>query len=105
MITYKLAKELKDAGFPYKGNSYHTVYPEGEPIPKYFMQRVPEGDRGIRVPTLSELIEACGDDFGDLTRETDDRWIVHKSGTLLASQGGSPEEAVAHLWLALNKEK
>lgn len=54
------------------------------------------------MPTLSELIEACGHNF----------WILQRdpiTDTFVASfddyneEGKTPEEAVARLWLALNK--
>lgn len=62
-------------------------------------------------PTLSELIEACGDDFEML------RKIFHyPNGVFLhwfaectnkkgiCTEGFTPEEAVANVWLVLNKK-
>lgn len=93
-MNYELAKKLEEAGFLVKNRCgceqpcIHQNY-----------------------PTLSELIEACGDKFDNLTR-----WIG--SDTLLSkgwvtnyrddevtfdSFGKTPEEAVANLWLELNK--
>ena len=84
----------------------------------------PECTRWVYVPTLSELIEACGEEFESLT-QWGDGWHVDSKGILrhdmvdeecpepircesgccgTHTQGSSPEEAVASLWLALNKK-
>lgn len=101
MIDYKLAKQLKEAGFPQKGAGKTVAGPmNGNPeIPEY-----------IYVPILEELIEACGEGF--------ERLIRIKAGTggvVFQAQGGyenyevaqykTPTEAVARLWLALNPKK
>jgi hypothetical protein len=63
-------------------------------------------------PTLSELIEACGNDFM-LTNETG-KWEafsqsenpilrIGEAGAKFESEGSTPEEAVALLWLSINK--
>ena len=101
-MNYELAKQLQEAGFPCK-------YIIGElnderTSNKYF-------------PTLSELIEACGK-FGlfSLFKKLDDSeptevyWLAHNWGygtypKLTESIGYSPEEAVARLWLSLNKKQ
>ena len=52
-MNYKLAKQLKEAGFPQKvrnGNVYHPTIFEADIDAIYF-------------PTLEELIEWCGDKF------------------------------------------
>jgi len=84
-MTHELAKELKDAGFPQR-----------------------EG-RGVKHPTLSELIEACGDKFYGLHRMVNGEWLafmydIEDSTRQVETIGSMPEEAVAHLWLALNKK-
>jgi hypothetical protein len=99
MLSHELAKELKDAGFP-----------QGEPE-QYTSdgQWIPEAERKY-IPTLSELIEACGCKTFDLLKIDNtwyaadgfgshrDYWATHKA------EGSTPEEAVARLWLALNKK-
>ena len=86
-MNYKLAKQLNDAGFPSK----ERIGP----------QRV--------TPTLSELIEACGDMFGYLARKEDywgdgkTRWITNSDGTHEDIAGLTPEESVVKLWLKLNE--
>jgi hypothetical protein len=95
-MTYELAKTLKDAGFPQNlnpGNGEGFVY-EGDH---------PKGP-GVYCPTLSELIEACGSDFYELKNLTFG-WIANAdSDYLKRGDGSTPEEAVARLWLALNKK-
>lgn len=89
---YELAKALKDAGFPQDGN--------GTKATAFF------ADETVYIPTLTELIEACGDDFYDLMVEKK-VWRARvanfvRMGELMADAfGTTPLEAVAHLWLAL----
>jgi hypothetical protein len=106
-MTYELAKELKDAGFSQKqfGNAHYIL----------------DGKEPCFTPTLSELIEACGDNldnirapFGDpddndgsdfdiewraFSNRIDFRTAIY---TKVQGAGSTPEEAVAKLWLALN---
>jgi hypothetical protein len=98
MISYELAKQLKDAGFPYK----YFMWGEYELQPP---------NQDLRFPTLEELIEACGDDFRslDFTLLPSKAW--HAVGTnaspthtLTYFHASTPTEAVARLWLALNKK-
>ena len=98
-MDYELAKELKDAGYP-------------EPNPNLGRGLWAAGDfkeTGVYLPTLPELIEACGDGFDTLYR-TNGRWyaIGYTRVKRIDIDGieldcNSPEEAVARLWLALNK--
>ncbi len=61
----------------------------------------------VAVPSLSELIEACGDRFHGLIRWTgtptvwqaQSMFSIHKEG-----EGSTPEEAVAKLWLKLHEK-
>lgn len=96
-MTYELAKKLKDAGFPQEaGENGNRVLSDSE------------GENEAIVPTLEELIEACGPEF---------RWLKNKKTFWFAQQrqhpnvlgdmktaGKTPSEAVARLWLALNKK-
>lgn len=95
-MTYELAKELKEAGFPQDGHfgidAVGSVGCIGDHPAK--MPLV------IKVPTLSKLIEACGGkDFmlGQMQRE----WTATMNE--LSGRGPTPEEAVARLWLSLHK--
>lgn len=100
IITYELAKQLKDARFP-ESKSDVAILDEKTGITYYH-------------PTLSKLIEACGKDLYSLQHCLLDNmpgeWYVISS---VSSPNGkrndgpvfysnTPEEAVARLWLALN---
>lgn len=89
-MTYELAKQLKDAGF---------IHP-------YFQHNENWWDSVALQPTLSDLIKACGDKFWMLEIRTGQNWISmgYFNGKVLGEYGKTPEEAVAHLWLALNKK-
>ena len=93
MLNYKLAKQLKEAGFPQE------------------FANCTENGINYYAPILSELIEACGEDFSGLTYfcgrkkhkweaesccDIDKEWVRVKAE--------SPDEAVAKLYLKL-KEK
>ncbi len=102
MITFELVKKLKDAGFP----QGHTFMAVNFSIPNEFLNQIPV------VPTLSELIEACGDRFHKLSKNnmsTRDKWlwmaesevIDFEAKTHLLEGAPTPEEAVAQLWLEI----
>ncbi len=96
-MNYELAKKLKDAGFPQVGKNQDGYANDG----------------GYE-PTLSELIEACGSAFSALTRRFSgsESWIAHSNQFLtgqfghipIVADGNTLEEAVANLWLELNKQ-
>lgn len=108
-MNYKLALKLKNAGFPQSGTGY-GLFPDGNVINSSFVT-----DVILYVPTLSELIEVCGEEYTKngkkydftLVRSlgkwfasfTDEEFTHSKMGT-----GPTPEEAVANLWLELNKK-
>ena len=89
-MTYELAKELKDVGFPFIWN-YE-----------------PEALRFREYPTLSELIEACiGEYWFSLVELKPHAWRAEGKTLelkVLREVGKTPEEAVAKLYLALNKK-
>jgi hypothetical protein len=65
-------------------------------------------DDRVYCPTLEELIEACGTSFENLSREPEGDWYVNNIAPPERSfekfyHGSTPSEAIAHLWLALNK--
>lgn len=105
-MTYELAKELRDAGFPQKlPSGSFTIY--GGQI-----KDTKTNENAIYVPTLSELIEACGEGEFMLhqtrTLNNPDRtpfWIASMPEHDRKASGSTPEEAVARLWLALNKKQ
>lgn len=107
MITYELAKQLKDAGFPKKIEEYTICDKCNYPCP-------PISNHGY--PTLSELIEECRKskdniDFclRDFSTGDNSEWICgnympYEHDWIEYSTGSTPEEAVAKLWLELNKK-
>jgi hypothetical protein len=100
-MNYELAKKLKDNGFPYDDPCQKVRYVDQHDNPA----RVPF--MGVaEIPSLSELIEACGDELGDLSR-TDDGWMTNMEnvGNHPQTEGETAEIAVANLWLALQTTK
>jgi hypothetical protein len=103
-MEYALAQELKDAGFPQGGNGRWVFDPNAI---------VARARDRVYAPTLDELIEACGESFLMLLKHDDNSgWTATKGGDILfiegrqnenLSTGLTPSEAVARLWLALNK--
>lgn len=117
-MNYELVKDLKDAGFLLRKNECDSVECRCE---YEFL------DGGFLFPTLSELIEACGDRFLGLelldketpyidtgTHQEVKKWskvfhcmsrVESLSEGMIHVYGSTPEEAVARLWLALNPKK
>jgi len=92
-MDYGLMDELKEAGFPQEGSGF--VYPRSPNVADGYWYQ----------PTLSELIEACGEGFHYLNRNIQSAgraWFA--GGERVTFDGSTPEEAVARLWLALNKK-
>ena len=88
MISRELALELKKTGFPYR---------HWEPLGQESMNYA---------PTLSELIEACGERFNRLDRMESGRWRAcagKYTKDYKEARENSPEEALAKLWLLLTK--
>jgi hypothetical protein len=103
-MSYELAKELKEAGFPQQGKGEIVMWKHAASGPST------KSLDTAYLPTLSELIEACGDDFYSLVNEllphSFHKWrAASKTDVWIndASHGPTPEEAVARLWLALKK--
>ena len=96
-MNYALAKKLKDAGFPQK-----LSFPLDEKNREDLEEKGFDPD--IHFPTLSELIEACGDGIIMVSRNSKNQWFAEKGITLetITEEGSTPREAVARLWLALN---
>ena len=102
-----MAKELKDAGFPQDledGVLLHTPECTRDPSPLC--------TRALQAysPTLEELIEACVPHFGYVGHymeggqpTPDIAWKAFGSGSTFYAP--TPAEAVARLWLALNRDK
>jgi hypothetical protein len=99
-MNYELAKELLDAGFP-QGGSGSWMLPTDALVAR-------RSDR-VYVPTLSELIESCGDLSINVGRHKtgsfpdDKRFYATAIGITVF--GATLDEAAARLWLALNNPK
>ena len=108
-MSLEIAVELRDAGFP-QGGKVRPTEPAGWG----------GADDDTINPTLSELIDACGNRFGGIltieehpmgkwgamnsvarSRMCHDLKYTFDRGVYI---GKTPEEAVANLWLALNKK-
>jgi hypothetical protein len=98
-MTYELAKQLKDAGYPISLMSKGCENCWGD-----LHQGCASDCKTIEWPTLSELIEAI-DDFSYLSNRQDKGlgWEACGGGSA-DIRGATPEEAVARLWLALNSK-
>ena len=113
-MNYKLAKQLKDAGFPQKPtklNKYPLYCAEMSMPWKYGVNKTPEGTSEYsKIPTLSELIEACGTAMKVL-RQTGKIWIAWDDNFALnewnnkSATGDTPIIAVAKLYLKLNEKQ
>lgn len=113
-MNYQLVKQLIDAGFTYRstvagdndGRHYHVDFVNPKGNSSYSM--IPGEDwaldeDSLRVPTLAELIDACGKDFTKVEINTldvnDYRWAAW-SGDYV-DFGDTAEEALANLYIAL----
>ena len=67
-MNYEVAKELYDDGFPQGGLGSWALPPD-----RLVSRRT---DR-VYVPTLSELVDACGDDFKCLRNIRREMWAAH----------------------------
>jgi hypothetical protein len=112
-MEYPLAKQLKECGFPQDGK-YRTIdrHVDGTnpPMNMTFVAYEKATDCCF-VPSLSELIEACGEEFGGLVwRQTASeengisrQWIAFPFMARDCEHlGSSPEVAVAKLYIALH---
>jgi hypothetical protein len=95
-MDYALAKELKDAGYPQIRRDGFFLYAEQVPY-------APRNAEKAYAPALHELLDACGERFYGL-RRTDDGWEASDGEQAFIDPCKTADEAVARLWLALNKE-
>lgn len=154
-MTYELAVELKNAGFPqheellvfgdeklseitlkslsHRRTGFHRTYDSsrGETLEElrskpasewcgkgrasiYFSREYIESEEGKELtcyePTLEELIEACGEMKLEKKRDAPcegkevDTFTYEAYTNELSCIDATPEEAVANLWLLLNKK-
>lgn len=126
-MNYELAKKLKDAGFPqnttqglksfngallYKDERHSTTESSAMQLVDRIRKSGKESmEELIYEPTLSELIEACIKIhlYFTLSKVNEHWWsgcsneIIHQKTNIKI--GSTPEESVAHLYLALNNKK
>lgn len=105
-MNYELAKQLKEAGFEHNWCSEDDC------------SCLTNGSNNSCFPTLSKLIEACGEEFTALIAPKKDmleklladsgrpdvQWCAHSHSLKIFGFGSTPEEAVARLYLELNKK-
>ncbi len=134
MISYELAKKLEEAGFPKDkglinaeedkekygwftcdgaGDAYidgKLYLGSGAYADEIFTHYEPY-EESVYVPTLSELIEECEDRFSELVRTEQGNWYtIETSQPHLKPEDdntgmwGTPEEAVANLFISLNSK-
>lgn len=105
-MNYDLALRLKNAGFPQENPRELWCIPCAKWRDTVCFSKLHERE-AIKIPTLSELIEACGDEFRNLTQEYG-RWhtnfIQGHDYDYGETEGSTPEEAVANLYLALHEK-
>ncbi len=111
MITYELAEKLKEAGFIQRQWRFAFHYlphsmrnTSGEVMVMQWEDAAKINQTTVYIPDLLELIEACGNGFDKIERATE-KWYVYgnKSGFQIECEGTTIEDAVAALWLQLNK--
>jgi hypothetical protein len=99
-MNYDLAKQLKDVGFPQGGKGNWMLPPD---------KIVARSHDRVYEPTLEELIGACGDKFHSLVsvhKGAHKSWqACAETDGLVSGEGGTPTEAIAYLWLALNSNR
>jgi hypothetical protein len=107
MFSFKIAKRLKDAGFPQRFTAGSAFNQQGLAIQLTGERHWQTEENDISIPTLNELIKACGEKFGGLERfldGTSSRFRAYTpSPDLPSGFADTPEEAVARLWLLLNR--
>ena len=100
-MDYRLLQKLKDAGFPLRES---VSIPRCECLVcRTVLIDIDDGT--YYIPSLSELIEACGEKFKRLVQTMGvPQWVAEGYGGEIGESGVS-EEAVAKLFIALAKSK
>lgn len=117
-MNYELAKELKDSGFNQKNKEYYFMI-DGSIISRHDENFWSDLSYECANPTIEELIEACGERV--VYHNFDIDWVAgvatqaarkeyKEKGYLMMDleheyHGSTAVEAVARLWLALNKKE
>ena len=103
-MNYELAIELKEVGWDQHLGGMRWLTEDGH-------HYCGGNEQHAKEPLLSELIEECGERFANLCQvheegERWDKWSARSTDDSGAITEYAPtiEEAVAKLWLALNKQ-
>lgn len=130
-MEYKLLKKLKKASYPFRTTTIKNGLDEVslmittiEKVTKYLdtsLEIVKFREEWFFVPTLEEFIDACGDSFESLEKAEHDDMVWYQAYMTQNAfdklgincvrdccgygAGDTPSEAVAELWLTLNKIK
>lgn len=104
-MNYLLAKELAEAGYTFPsryGNLLQNPDCDGCAVEHKGAHKA--GSNCLLMePTLEELIEACGEEFENITYFGDGRWAANSDDMgHNGFEGPTPSNAVAKLWLALH---
>jgi hypothetical protein len=106
-MTYELAKQLKEAGFPQRFSSGYGFDEQGATIQVVTSGHWKVRDTDISIPSLNELIKACGDEFGGLKyfpNEMSNKFRAYNQPITISINADTPEMAVAKLWLTLHQQ-
>ena len=98
MMDNELAKELKQAGFP------QSVHYNERGVADFLETDANGKTHIVSVPTLEELVEACGIDFQSVERFSYAPFLA-RGRQIMQTTGQTPTEAVARLWLTLHGVK
>jgi len=116
-MTRDLARQLKNAGFPIGAyRAGHVFYPPGQGgewsersrhhgvtiTPNDLDAHIQDIRDGYYCPDVADLIDACGERFARLWVSTS-TWTAESKDPPHSALGDSAEDAMAKLWLALNK--
>lgn len=106
MLSYSLCKELKEAEFPQKIKRGDFIYDEDNQraiLDCTNANKTEAPYKTIKIPILSELIEACGDNRYFLLEQIPKGWIACYGKDPICIKGfcKTPEEAVCKLYLKL----
>lgn len=107
-MNYKLCKQLKDNGFPFRTTFENKLTELMIPTSKKIIQYLDTRDYLIRfddkwfyIPSLSELIEAIDDGGYIILEKWEDKWTASALGFMANAK--TPKIAVTNLYLKLNK--
>lgn len=109
-MTHEFAKQLKEAGFPqdavvgtfFFNGMGNLILIDADLVGKTWVTYA-------RCPTLSELMEACGDRELEFRVRNDyscvrTNAISNEDGVPLWFEGATADEAIGRLWIALHRK-